>query len=64
MGFRIFLQEEYSMRNRILAALAALMMLLSLIPAAVATTVEVTAVTGSATAKGFGGDVTVMITWK
>ena len=50
------------MRNRIFSALIALMLLLSLVPAAIATTVEVTAVTGTATAKGFGGDVTVSIT--
>ena len=62
MGFRIICQEEYAMRNRIFSALIALMLLLSLVPAAMATTVEVTAVTGTATAKGFGGDVTVSIT--
>ena len=50
------------MRNRISAALTALVMLLSLVPAALASTVEVTAVTGVGTAKGFGGDVTVAIT--
>ncbi len=44
------------------AALMALVMLLSLVPAALATTVEVTAVTGTGTAKGFGGDVTVTVT--
>ncbi len=50
------------MRNRMFAALMALVMLLSLVPAALATTVEVTAVTGTGTAKGFGGDVTVTVT--
>ena len=62
MGFRIICQEEYAMRNRIFSALIALMLLLSLMPAAMAATVEVTAVTGAATAKGFGGDVTVSVT--
>ncbi|MBQ7655668.1 MAG: FAD-dependent oxidoreductase, partial [Clostridia bacterium] len=50
------------MRNRIFATLIAMVMLLSLVPAAMAATVEVTAVTGIGTAKGFGGDVTVAIT--
>ena len=50
------------MRNRFFAALAALVMLLSFVPGAIASTVEVTAVTGVGTAKGFGGDVTVAIT--
>ncbi|MBQ7654904.1 MAG: flavocytochrome c [Clostridia bacterium] len=50
------------MRKRIFAMLTALVMLLSLAPAAMASTVEVTAVTGTGTAKGFGGDVTVTMT--
>ena len=50
------------MSKRIFALLTALALLLSLVPAALATTAEVTAVTGTGTAKGFGGDVTVSIT--
>ncbi|MBR5111763.1 MAG: flavocytochrome c [Clostridia bacterium] len=50
------------MRKRIFAMLTVLAVLLSLAPAALASTAEVTAVTGTASAKGFGGDVTVSIT--
>ncbi len=50
------------MKNRFLALIIALAMTLSLLPTALATTVEVTSVTGTGTAKGFGGDITVTIT--
>ena len=51
------------MKNRILALLTALAMLLCILPAALATTATETAVvTGTGTAQGFGGDVTVNIT--
>ena len=47
------------MKNRIFALLVAVAMLLALYPAAMAEEV-----TGTGTAKGFGGDVTVTITLK
>ena len=51
------------MKNRILALLTALAMLLCILPAALATTATETAVvTGTGTAQGFGGDVTVTMT--
>ena len=50
------------MKNRFLALLTALVMLLTLAPAALAATITQTAVTGTGTAKGFGGDITVTIT--
>ena len=51
------------MKNRILALLTALAMLLCILPAALATTATETAVvTGTGTAQGFGGDVTVTLT--
>ena len=50
------------MSKRMIAILTVLAVLLSLVPAALASTAEVTAVTGTGTAKGFGGDVTVSIT--
>jgi len=51
------------MKNRILALLTALVMALCLLPAAMAeTATEAAVATGSGTAKGFGGDVTVNVT--
>ena len=51
------------MKNRILALLTALAMLLCILPAALATTATETAVvTGTGTAQGYGGDVTVTMT--
>ena len=50
------------MAKRILAFFIAAVMLLGGLSAALAETTEVTSVTGTGTAKGFGGDVTVTVT--
>ncbi len=51
------------MKNRLLALLTALVMVLCVLPAAMAeTATEAAVATGSGTAKGFGGDVTVNVT--
>ncbi|MBQ8136639.1 MAG: FAD-binding protein, partial [Clostridia bacterium] len=50
------------MKNRILAFMTALCMLLCLVPSAFAAATETTVATGTATAQGFGGEVTVTVT--
>ena len=50
------------MKNRILALLTVVALLLAVLPAALAATVTETTVTGTGTAQGFGGDVTVNLT--
>ena len=50
------------MKNRILAMLIAVAMLLCMLPAALAATTETAVQTGTGTAQGFGGDVTVNVT--
>ncbi|MBQ9197213.1 MAG: FAD-dependent oxidoreductase, partial [Clostridia bacterium] len=56
------MKEEYLMKNRILALLTVVALLLAVLPAALAATVTETTVTGTGTAQGFGGDVTVNLT--
>ena len=50
------------MKNRILALLTVVALLLAVLPAALAATTTETTVTGTGSAKGFGGDVTVNLT--